>query len=425
VISLSTVSYRLKELRKKAGLTQNDLAEGIVNRSYISQIEKGRVQPSYKLLQAFCERLNCSISELITDSELEGIVNIEFDRELKAAEEYLEKKEYLMAEEKLKHIDLDNDDLNNHQLGVYHFCVGDIFEHQYDENEKAKDHFKRSVDCFMKKNYIYEKLRSQNHLAQILIKQDRIIEAFNVLDEAYEEVVFNKVTGLERISLIVNLGIVHGRLGEYYSAIRLLKQANELNQSTEMFYKSGVIYMVLGLCNRRIERISEAKACYEKAIEFLRCAEDMKNLAGTYINLGILLRRTNNLVESEQYLNLAKRIYMDINDLEGLDNAIYEICRTKLSLEEYTEGEKIALKYLNESNTESAIINKLYLVLGEIKSKQGRDKEAITYYKSALESAEGKASDEIKVLIAEAFHHIKDYEQSSYYYFHSKPSVKS
>ncbi|WP_431522116.1 hypothetical protein [Guptibacillus hwajinpoensis] len=78
-----------------------------------------------------------------------------------------------MAEEKLKHVDIENDDLNNHQLGVYHFCLGDIFEHQYDENEKAKAHFRISVEYFMKKNYINEILRSQNHLAQILIKQDR------------------------------------------------------------------------------------------------------------------------------------------------------------------------------------------------------------------------------------------------------------
>lgn len=417
---MNTVSYRLKELRKKAGLTQSDLAEGIVNRSYISQIEKGKVQPSYKLLLAICERLDCNINELIAESELEGIVNLEFDRELKSAEEYLEKNEYLLAEEKLKHINPESHDLNYYQLGVFSFCYGEILHQLYNNIAKAEDYLRKSIEYFSYKNYLKEKLKSQNRLAELLIKQNRILDSFDVLDQSYDEVVFNKITGLEKISLLINLGIVHGRLGEYYSAIRFLKEANELNKSTGMFYKSGIIHMVLGLCNRRINKINDAKVSYEKAIDFLKCAEDFINLAGTYINLGILLRHTENLNKSEKYLFLAKEVYTDIKDSEGLDNAIYEICTTKTSKGEYNEAEKMALNYLNQVPKNSAIISKLYLTLGQVKKQQKLYEDAIAYFKLALEKSEDVISSTIMDSMAETYYRLKDYQNSSYYFFNSK-----
>ncbi|WP_335871257.1 helix-turn-helix transcriptional regulator [Bacillus sp. 2205SS5-2] len=416
---MNTVSYRLKELRKEAGLTQSDLAEGIVNRSYISQIEKGKVQPSYKLLQAICEKLNCTINDLIAESELEGITNLEVDRELNSVEEYLEKNEYLLAEEKLKHINPESHELNNYQLGVFNFCYGEVVHQLYNIAE-AENYLRKSIEHFSHKNYLKEKLKSQNHLAELLIKQNRILESFDILDQSYDEVVFNKITGIEKISLLINLGIVHGRLGEYYSAIRFLKEANDLNKSTGMFYKSGIIHMVLGLCNRRINKINDAKVTYEKAIGFLKSAEDFINLAGTYINLGILLRHTGNFNKSETYLFLAKEVYTDLNDSTGLDNAIYEICTTKTSKGEYHEAEEMALNYLKQVPKNSPIISKLYLTLGLGKKKQKLYEDAITYFKLALEKSDGVLSSKIMDYMAETYYTLKDYQNSSYYYFSTK-----
>ncbi|UOK57532.1 helix-turn-helix domain-containing protein [Bacillus sp. OVS6] len=50
-------------------MTQSELAIGIVNRSYISQLEKGMVQPSYKLLLKFSERLKCDIHDFFEEED--------------------------------------------------------------------------------------------------------------------------------------------------------------------------------------------------------------------------------------------------------------------------------------------------------------------------------------------------------------------
>ncbi|NIA61166.1 helix-turn-helix transcriptional regulator [Bacillus pacificus] len=49
------IGEQIKSLRKKAKLTQQDLAEGIITRSYLSQIEQGSVQPTYEVLEKFAK----------------------------------------------------------------------------------------------------------------------------------------------------------------------------------------------------------------------------------------------------------------------------------------------------------------------------------------------------------------------------------
>lgn len=58
----------LKRCRKKAGLTQRDLAERVnVTTGYISHLEKGvRTNPSLDLVEKIAMALDVSVSELLT-----------------------------------------------------------------------------------------------------------------------------------------------------------------------------------------------------------------------------------------------------------------------------------------------------------------------------------------------------------------------
>jgi len=53
---------RLRQARLEAGLSQTDLAEDLFSRSYISEIERGRISPSSENLQLLAERLRRPIS---------------------------------------------------------------------------------------------------------------------------------------------------------------------------------------------------------------------------------------------------------------------------------------------------------------------------------------------------------------------------
>ena len=61
----------IKELRKRAGLTQKQLAERIqVNQTAVSQWETGRCYPSAKILQKLAEILGSTADELLRCKEI-------------------------------------------------------------------------------------------------------------------------------------------------------------------------------------------------------------------------------------------------------------------------------------------------------------------------------------------------------------------
>lgn len=59
-----SVGNRIRQLRIKRGLTQSELADGIVTPSMISLIESDRANPSEKVLRAITEKLGVSLEEL-------------------------------------------------------------------------------------------------------------------------------------------------------------------------------------------------------------------------------------------------------------------------------------------------------------------------------------------------------------------------
>lgn len=58
------VGNRIRELRIKRGLTQSELADGIVTPSMISLIESDRANPSEKVLRALADKLGVSLEDL-------------------------------------------------------------------------------------------------------------------------------------------------------------------------------------------------------------------------------------------------------------------------------------------------------------------------------------------------------------------------
>ncbi|MGZ4031308.1 MAG: helix-turn-helix domain-containing protein [Tumebacillaceae bacterium] len=62
---MTTLGIRLRTLRHQAGMSQNALAQGLVTKSMISQIESDKARPSRQLLAALAERLGVSLDQLL------------------------------------------------------------------------------------------------------------------------------------------------------------------------------------------------------------------------------------------------------------------------------------------------------------------------------------------------------------------------
>ena len=65
------MKLRLKELRKKKGLTVQQLADAVgLSKSYVSDIENGKRQANSVRLHKFAEALGCTVFEIINDESM-------------------------------------------------------------------------------------------------------------------------------------------------------------------------------------------------------------------------------------------------------------------------------------------------------------------------------------------------------------------
>ena len=64
------IGNNIRMRRKKLRLSQEALAQGDWTRSYISQIERGRIQPSIDTLTKIAIKLDTTVAELIGDQTL-------------------------------------------------------------------------------------------------------------------------------------------------------------------------------------------------------------------------------------------------------------------------------------------------------------------------------------------------------------------
>lgn len=61
--------FQIKQARKNAGLTQQQLAEKInTTREYISAIENNHKKPSFDLIEKIAKELHTSVKDLIADT---------------------------------------------------------------------------------------------------------------------------------------------------------------------------------------------------------------------------------------------------------------------------------------------------------------------------------------------------------------------
>ncbi|KEO83266.1 HNH endonuclease [Tumebacillus flagellatus] len=63
---MSTLGQKIRELRMRLGLTQSDLAAGLITPSMVSQIEHDKANSSYKVLEAIATKLEVSIEYFLS-----------------------------------------------------------------------------------------------------------------------------------------------------------------------------------------------------------------------------------------------------------------------------------------------------------------------------------------------------------------------
>jgi HTH-type transcriptional regulator, quorum sensing regulator NprR len=307
------IGLKIKQLRKNLGLTQDDLANGIVSRSFISQLEKGRVSPSLDTLEKISNRLGCSIGSLLDQKVTLENSSTDFESIINRVEKHIEEinfEEAYKYEETLSAISINH--LNDELKGKYFYIQGVFFwnRKEYLDSKvyalKAVEHLKQYKEEELIK--VYNLLGKVNfHLNEIHESMTCFFKAL-YLSQKYSQFVYFK------IETLFNLGVLHAHIKEYTSAIYYLTEAEKVNINTETLYKIGETYMTLGVCYKNTSNFPKAIDYYQRSLAYFDLLNNKHLFAGVYVNLGYLFRKKHEYQISNDYFHKALDIYYTLQE---------------------------------------------------------------------------------------------------------------
>lgn len=408
---MSSIGTKFKNIRKQKKLTQAELAEGLVNRSYISQIEKGTVVPSYKTVVLLAERLGESVSYFVENQEIELFSITDLQKKIKSAQVHLELNDINKMKKIIFEIKVEDlFKLDEHEKGLYYCMLGEIFLFQ-EEWQESINYLMTGKTCIENSEDERTLIKCLNSLSKALMNIGNIEEALEVLNEANDLVIKNQFNDVLKIEVLLNLAVCHGRIGEFRSAIRSCKEAVSINQMTNNNYKSGEIFMTLGICYKKSGDLNKAKEFYLKAVSFFEIFESNYNKAGTLINLGILFRERQEYNTAINYIEEAKEIFQELEDQYQVSNCLVEIVRTYVSLKKFFEAKELSFKTLKVMGEDFPPLRKqIYELLSDISLNKSELKCALSYLSKAEELIQTNPDYNLMVKKARIYLELKEYK---------------
>ncbi|WP_346867683.1 MULTISPECIES: helix-turn-helix transcriptional regulator [unclassified Clostridium] len=386
---MNKLGHKIKILRKAANLTQVDLSCDILNRTSLSKIENGNLNPSLPQLEHISDKLKISISDLISDDDI-SLLKFNFNNNKLYLKELYDNEKYFDIIDKANELRL-SDFSSCYYLGMSYYKTElkkdakkylskcEILFNRFSEADKyiyvenlcialnslRKIEIKSFSDDmnlkYLKKTLNY--LNLYNHCkCEIYFIVNNNISAYYLFNEEYEKginfieyflknnIKINSPTML--CSFHLNLSIAYFSMKNYVKAIEYIKKSIFFYEYIGNNLEAGECY--LNLFNSYLYN-NQPNKCHE-LLEFLYKTYDDVRLINIYRVLELaLVYNVNNIekiINKSRYINYTSLRYKAKMDYDFiLARANFIIGKYKVSLRHYNK----CLKYL--------IQNKKYLDL--------------------------------------------------------------
>ena len=347
--------------RVKQGLTQNQLADGIISPAYLSKIENDQTVPAFEVLELLYERLgldfhdssNSHPSKEKLKEWYEAIVFKDKEKARTLMNELLEQK----------------DTHENHHLYIFfelfrirHLLLENDVEKAYEAWENAKQH-KDTFDDEMKFYY---------RLISGLVKyyQGHYESSFQELMEAKNISATINTPEMDQSDLFYLLALSTSQAHHVSASVFYADHALELYKSRYDLAKSADCHLIQGINYTKLKNYSKSQEHYNLARKIAVQTKDNYQLKLVYNNIADLESLTGN--SESAILNYKKSLdYVDIsspsldvlgylNIIHGLIIEHYRIKDTDGCLEWINFGIDVLTKFPSESHSHHfQVLNKL------------------------------------------------------------------
>jgi HTH-type transcriptional regulator, quorum sensing regulator NprR len=333
-----TLGELVREKRLEKGFSQTELGRGIVTPSMISQIELGRVQPSYGVLQALAERLESPIEmflELLKESA-EWKSRLTFALWLKDSHNYSQAIPIL--EELIGDPECSRDDVIWHLMQCY------VEEKQY---EKAELLLKTQLIEYSEKKNKKRYIQTLESIAQIKMSKHEYEVARTYLKQALKSL--GPSDSLREGNILYKMaqccahtGMHEEAIQHYQAAYHLMVDRSKSKELADLCYEMAVSFRTLYV-------FEKAETYTVKAIELYQEMQREEERIRSVLHYGLLLAEWGRLDEAREKVESC------------VDDARTIHCET--------------------------LVIKATRILGEIALKEGNDHAAQSFAQSVLQNA--------------------------------------
>ena len=237
---MTMIGQRIKEIRNNNNLTQEELAEGIISRTYLSLIEKGTVQPSTNVLVKLSKRLNCTVNDFMTEVSHFKYNNFEILREIGHYELKVTNEDYdaikYFIEKEYEHIeDIPLPDSGRIYLiyANYYYYLKDI--------KKARLNIDKALHNLSTVAINQHYINAVMLKAKLLVDDGKVDQAVDVLESALYMLTKFDELNLSDLKLRYALVKCYIIFKQYYTASRIIKDIDSISNRLGIDYKPEAI----------------------------------------------------------------------------------------------------------------------------------------------------------------------------------------
>lgn len=375
-----SLGQKIREWRMKKGITQTELAEGLVTPSMISQIESDKANPSFKLLEGISRKLEVPIDEFLMDMQDQ----LEQDTRHKLANSLMGSKEFAKAIKVFESLigapEVDQGELKMELAEAY------IEAKQFEKATKLLEGLLEEISLDRDRSRAVNLLR---WLGRTKMLQHDYVMAKHYFSQAFKELVKSDEVGEEDQSMLFYYyaqTLTH--LGELNEALSFYQRGIDSNEKTANLDLLGKGYMGLSSTYYRLGEFKKASETIRIAITMFRSVNNKYFEVLSKMNFAIYQYELGNSEESLSQFDECVTDFEELGHINSVANAYGEIGKVYFKNKQYQDSEKWCYKALELLPAVHPARADVYKTLGMLYRELGNYERASEYMISSVEMFE-------------------------------------
>ncbi len=285
------VGSYIKLQRVKQGMTQEELANGIVSMSYLSKIENQRTDASPEVINLLCTRLGIEI-----DNEKDVTIKEKCERWYDLLFEVNDRDDIINGYKQLKTL-MDTVSSNNFMMFEIHKIRYYLVLGKFSEALQQINHLTEISNTFDNLHrYYWYKFKGNYHSTNGDFNQ-----AMKLYELAEDKLKQLDLPEHEEADLYYIMSVTHSKLHNTLESIDYAEQSIHIFQKEYHFLRCAQCHVVLGISFRRLQMYDKAIKNYNLAKHLAKLEHNNQLIQLTNMNLGYLHSTKGNSRDSIQY----------------------------------------------------------------------------------------------------------------------------